>query len=107
MGRFTYDSSVRVDFDDRTLAHLQVVIGAKMRRGESFHFEWKDDPSTGDGRTMVWVHPHATVVYKFYGSRMPAVNRAWVDALMMLANSPGGLHVIAEPAERPRESESP
>lgn len=99
MGKFTYDSTFRVDFDDRLLTHLQVVIGAKLRRGESFHFSWKDDPSIGNGRTTVWVHPGASVVYKFYGSRRPAINRAWVEALMHTANSPGGLYVVPEPPE--------
>ncbi len=43
MGKFIYDSTIKVDFDDRLLAHLQVVIGAKLRRGEAFHFTWRDD----------------------------------------------------------------
>ena len=36
MGKLTYDSTLTVDFDDRVLAHLQLVIGAKLRRAESF-----------------------------------------------------------------------
>lgn len=99
MGKFIYDSMVKVDFEDRLLAHLQLVIGAKLRRGESFHFTWKDDASIGDGRTVVWVHPRVSLVYKFYGSRRPAINRAWVEALMYTANSPTGLYTVPEPAE--------
>lgn len=38
MGKLYYDSTLNTDIDDRTLAHLQVVIGAKLRRGESFYF---------------------------------------------------------------------
>ena len=104
MGKFMYDSMTKVDFDDRVLAHLQAVIGAKVRRGESFHFTWKDDDSIGDGRTMVWIHPGASLLYKFYGSRQPAINRAWVDALMNAANSPGGLHLVPEPEEASSKS---
>lgn len=100
MGRFTYDGSVRADFDDRVLAHLQLVIGSKLRRGEPFHFSWRDDPSIGDGRTTVWVHAQASLVYKFHGSRSPQINRAWVDALMYTANSSNGLHIVPEPADR-------
>ena len=99
MGRFIYDSAVKVDFEDRLLAHLQLVIGAKMRRGESFHFTWKDDATIGDGRITVWVHPRCSIVYKFYGSRKPRINRAWVDALLYTANSPTGLYAVPEPAE--------
>jgi hypothetical protein len=99
MGKFTYDGIVKVDFEDRLLAHLQLVIGAKMRRGESFHFTWKDDTSIGDGRTTVWIHPRVSIVYKFYGSRKPAINRAWVDALLYTANTPVGLYIVPEPAD--------
>jgi hypothetical protein len=99
MGKFIYDSTIKVDFDDRLLAHLQVVIGAKLRRGEAFHFTWRDDSSIGDGRTMVWLHPRVSLVYKFYGSRRPAINRAWVEALIYTANSPSGLYPVAEPPE--------
>ena len=96
MGKFTYDGLVKVDFEDRLLAHLLLVIGAKIRRGESFHFTWKDDASIGNGRTTVWVHPRVSVVYKFYGSKAPEINRAWVDTLMSTANSPTGLYAVPE-----------
>ncbi|MGK3953533.1 ATP-dependent DNA ligase [Microbacterium sp. I2] len=98
MGKLIYDTTVKVDFDDRTLAHLQLVIGTKLRRGEPFHFTWRDDASIGDGRTTVWVHPRCSLVYKYYGSRMPRLNPAWIDALAHTANSPAGLYVVPEPA---------
>lgn len=101
MGKFTYDGIVRVDFEDRLLLHLQLVIGAKLRRGESFHFAWKDDTSIGDGRTIVWLHPRASLVYKYYGSRTPSINMAWIEALTFTANSTMGLHVVPEPPEHP------
>ncbi|MFE7845940.1 ATP-dependent DNA ligase [Microbacterium sp. NPDC057407] len=98
MGKFTYEGAVRVDFDDRTLAHLMVVIGTKLRRNEGFHFSWKDDASIGDGRTTVWVHAQSALIYKFYGSRLPKLNPAWVEALAFTANSSTGLYVVPEPA---------
>jgi len=99
VGKFIYEGTVKVDFDDRTLAHLQLVIGNKLRRGESFHFTWRDDKSIGEGRTSIWVHPHASLVYKYYGSRPLTINRAWGEALMFTANSPTGLHIVPEPPE--------
>lgn len=99
MGKFIYEGTVKVDFDDRTLAHLQIVIGGKLRRNESFHFTWKDDTSIGDGRTSVWLHSHCAIVYKYYGSRRPRLNTAWIDALAFTANSPGGLYLVPEPPE--------
>jgi hypothetical protein len=97
MGRLTYENTVKVDFDDRTLAHLQVVISNKLRHGEPFHFTWRDDASIGDGRTTVWIHPHSNLVFKFYGARRPSINAAWLDALAVTANSPSGLYVVPEP----------
>ncbi|MGV3712916.1 DUF7882 family protein [Pseudolysinimonas sp.] len=99
MGRLTYDGTIKVDFDDRVLAHLQLVIGAKIRRGESFHFSWRDDPSVGDGRTVVWIHPASNLSYKYYGSKQPAINRRWLEDLTTSANSAGGLHLVPEPSE--------
>lgn len=105
MGKFVYEGTVKVDFEDRTLAHLQIVIGTKLRRGEAFHFSWRDDPSIGDGRTTVWLHPRCSLVYKFYGSRRPSLNRAWIDALAQTANSATGLYVVPEPAEYENQPE--
>lgn len=99
MGKLIYDRGVKVDIDDRILAHLQVVIGSKLRRGEPFYFSWRDDPSIGDGRTSIWVHPRSSLSFKYYGSRQPRLNPAWIDALAQTANSPSGLYVIPEPAE--------
>ena len=73
MGKLIYDSTLTVDFEDRVLAHLHVVIGAKVRRGESFVFSWKDDPQNGDGRSIVWIHPTASIVFNFFGGRPPAI----------------------------------
>ena len=74
-----------------------------MRRGEPFHFTWKDDTSIGNGRTTVWVHPRCTLVYKYYGSRKPTINMAWIEALVYTANSPAGLYLVPEPAESSME----
>lgn len=97
MGTLTYDSTLSADFDDRTLAHLQIVMGAKLRRNEAFYFSWKDDASIGNGRSVIWMHPTIPVAFKFFGSRPPSINRAWIDELMLLANTPSGLHLIPEP----------
>lgn len=105
MGKLTYDSTMAVDFEDRTLAHLQLAIGAKLRRSEAFFFAWKDDPAAGDGRTIIWVHPTIPIAFKFYGSRPPAINRVWVEALMLSANSAQGLQLMPEP-EMPADTGS-
>ena len=98
MGKLTYDSTLTVDFEDRVLAHLQLVIGAKLRRGESFFFSWKDDPQIGDGRSSLWIQPSIPLHFKFVGGRPPAINAEWVNALMLTANSAQGLRILPEPS---------
>lgn len=98
MGKFIYDGGPKTDIEDRALMHLQLVMMAKLRRGEPFPFSWKDDSSVGGGRTTVWVHAGSSLVFKYAGSRQPAINRAWVDALAFTANSPTGLYLVPEPA---------
>ncbi|KZE37682.1 DUF7882 family protein [Microbacterium sp. T32] len=97
MGKFIYDGNIKVDFEDRLLAHLQAVIMAKVRRGESFPFTWKDDISTGGGRTTVYIHPNVSMVFKYHGSRNPQLSNTWLHALTYNANSGRGLYVVPEP----------
>ncbi|GAA2978604.1 hypothetical protein JOD63_003061 [Microbacterium terrae] len=96
MGRLIFRGGVRVDFEDRTLTHLYNVILAKLRRGESLHFTWKDDISAGDGRTTIWIHPGTSFVCKFSGPPVE-VNPLWLDELMTSAHSVSGLTITPEP----------
>lgn len=97
MGKFIYEKDTKADFEDRALAHLQAVIMAKLRRGESFSFSWKDDLSTGGGRTSVYLHAHSSIVFKFSGGRTPQLNPSWLHALTDTANSGRGLYLVPEP----------
>ncbi|RWZ64271.1 ATP-dependent DNA ligase [Labedella populi] len=100
MGKLVYgDSDIDIDIDDRSLAHLQIVIGNKLRRGESFFFSWKDDPAVGDGRSAIWLDRAIPLYFKFTGSRAPAINREWIDALNASANSGTGLIFTDEPGQ--------
>jgi hypothetical protein len=100
MGKFTFENTIKAEFEDRLLAHLQQVITSKLRRDECFLFTWKEDISVGGGRTSVWVHRGANLVFKFHGGRTPAINPAWLQALTYTANGPHGLYVVPEPDAR-------
>jgi hypothetical protein len=101
MGRFIYGNGhAKVEIEDRTLAHLQHVIGTKLHRSEPFFFTWKEDVSVGGGRHAVWIHPGADLGFKFHGNREPQLSRDWITALAMVASSPSGLYVVPEPAPR-------
>ncbi|RFA16355.1 hypothetical protein B7R21_01955 [Subtercola boreus] len=99
MGILLYGNpSIEIAFDDRALTHLQIVITAKLRRRESFVFSWTDSPDAGSGRSSIWVDASSTLYYRFHGSRIPSINRLWIEELMASANSGGGLFFSAEPA---------
>jgi hypothetical protein len=107
MGKLVYDSSTAIEFDDRLLAHLQLVIGAKLRRNESFFLSWKDEQDAGGGRSVIWLHPALPIRFKYVGSRMPLINRNWIDALTVAANSAGGLMPVTEPPAPGRPDSEP
>lgn len=98
MGKILYgDSGIEVVFDDRSMAHLQLVIGAKLRRGESFFFSWKDDPSVGDGRSSIWLSFAIPLYFRYSGSKPVTINRDWLEILTLSANSTTGLQFTPEP----------
>ncbi|PPG99373.1 hypothetical protein C5C33_17935, partial [Rathayibacter sp. AY1H3] len=70
MGKLLYGASgVEIEFDDRTLTHVQIVIANKLRRRESFFFSWRDDPAVGDGRSSIWLDPSVPLYFKYFGGR--------------------------------------
>jgi hypothetical protein len=98
MGRFIYDTIENsIDIDDRTLAHLRIVVMNKLRRSDSFMFDV--DHADGSGRRSYWMHAGVPIQFQFFGSRQPRINRAWIEELMDAASGPNGLTLLPEPAE--------
>lgn len=98
MGKLIYGVNYEIEFEDRTLQHLQLVISSKLRRGESFSFGWAKSVEIGSGRTAIWLHPAIPLVYEYNGNRPPTINQAWLEKLMQTANSAAGLQIVPEPA---------
>ena len=99
MGKFIYDTaSNSFEVEDRTLAHLRIVIMNKLRRSESFMFDLV--MSDGSGSRSFWINPAASIQFQFFGSRNPRINRAWIEELMAAASGPNGLGITPEPVER-------
>jgi hypothetical protein len=100
LGTLFYGSDrYAIDLDDRTLAHLQLAIVTKLRRHESFSLTWRDDQPSGQGRSVIWVHESIPLHFVYAGSRMPAVNRAWVTDLLETASTTVGMRLVPEPTE--------
>ena len=98
MGKLVYGMpSISVEFDDRLLAHLKIVIAAKLRRDESFMFTWDVAGEEVPTQSSVWLHP--AIPLQFETTAMPdsSINREWLEQLSRSSNSPSGLRVVAEP----------
>jgi hypothetical protein len=95
MGALTY-GGMTILFEDRLLAHLQIVIINKLRRRECFAMSWRDSDQVGDGRSTIWLDPSIPIYFKFDGSRVPAISSDWVHQLAVSADSSHGLIVTDE-----------
>ena len=94
MGYLVYGANgSEIEFDDRTLAHLQLVITAKLRRRESFTMTFDG----GFGRRAIWVDPAIPLMYSYSGPNATPLNKQWLDDMIMRAGTMSGLVVTAEP----------
>ena len=94
MGRLLYGSPpTAFDIDDRALAHVEIVVLAKLRRSESFAFSIA---GKGDARTSIWISPASDLQFE-YAKGTQTINRAWLESLIESANTPQGLRLGAEP----------
>jgi hypothetical protein len=96
MGVLVYGGQQRIEFDDRLLAHLQIVIGAKLRRHEGLFLSWREESNSGGGRVTVWVDPSQPLMFRYEDPVPPMINREWLDALTMASNTPRGVVVTEE-----------
>lgn len=86
-------SGVGLQLSDRFLAHLQLAINSKLRRGQSFALSWTLPVELGSGRMSVWIDASIPLRYHYDDTTLPVINRQWVDHLVRRANSPQGLEL--------------
>jgi hypothetical protein len=97
MGRLFYGATdMPIEIDDRALAHLKVVIGTKLRRGESFTLSWRHPDDQPRGRSTIWVDPAIPLRFVFDEPEPASLNREWIDKLARSANTSGGITLIPE-----------
>jgi hypothetical protein len=84
------------EMDDRMLAHLQLIVGVKLRRGENFFMAWKAPALSGQGRRAIWVDNGIPIYFEYSGGREPKLNFAWAEKLADAASKGGGLMIMAE-----------
>lgn len=102
MGQLIYDSEDRpIVLDDRTLAHLKVVLTTKLRRQEGFTLSWRHPANQPRGRSTIWLHPAIPLLFIFDEPEPPELNQQWVQSLMNSANSSGGIALVDEVIDGP------
>ena len=82
-------------FEDRLLAHLQVVITTKLRRREAFALNWV--PEGTGGREAIWVDNGVPIRFRYDEAGVSSLNREWLDVLMDGTHRPTGLLITPEP----------
>jgi hypothetical protein len=98
MGTMLYGSPPsEVPIDDRTLAHLKVVIVSKLRRNESFLLSWELPPESPEGRRSIWMHPAIPLEFAFEHRDRPELNSQWLEALARTSMGIDGLRIVPEP----------
>jgi hypothetical protein len=102
VGLLMYDGE-EFDFDDRVLAHLQIVISTKLRRREDFFLSWSLPIERGSGRHAIWIDNGVPLHFFYSGSRPASINRDWIEALLLSSARASGLQLSDEP-ESQRQS---
>lgn len=98
MGRLIYPGAVYgIEFDDRTLAHVRVVIMNKLRRSESFMLNLTSPHGTS--HSSLWVSSLIPMQFEISSRTSIRLNPRWLDALMVAANSADGFTIVPEPHE--------
>lgn len=96
MGTLLYGNGSGIQIDDRTLEHLRLAMAVRLRRGESFMVSIPiDEPGIGSRRNL-WVSPAVPLQFIASGSRVPPLNRMWVQAMGESEDSTGTLTVMPE-----------
>jgi hypothetical protein len=92
MGNLVYgDAQFDIELDDALLAHLQIVIGAKLRRNESFYFSWTAESSTGPRKNTIWLQHSIPLRYHYSDDSTHPIDRDLLERLAAAANTSNGL----------------
>ena len=70
--------------------------GTKLRRHESFLLNWEIPIEQGGGRMSLWISREIPLAFVFNGSRPPALNERWMEALLQTSQRTGGMVIMPE-----------
>ena len=98
MGTLEYVTPQHIaEIDDRTLAHLQIVICNKLRRDERFTLRLSPQDGISGPVTVLWMAASLPLRFEYLRQTKHIINPAWLQLLADAAASNSGLWVIPEP----------
>lgn len=94
MGKLFYGATDRpIEIDDRTLAHLAVVVSTKLRRSESFTLTYAHAPEDGSGRSTIWLQPAIPLRFAFDSAESFKLDPQMLQDMATDAATTRGLHL--------------
>jgi len=94
MGKLTYGAIQReIVMEDRLLAHLEVVVLARLRRNNPLTLRWVERDEDGDGRRTIWIHPGSDLYFEYTGAEHGELDRELLDTLVRAADSNSGINL--------------
>ncbi|MFK4114224.1 hypothetical protein ACI2K6_06325 [Microbacterium sp. NPDC006705] len=100
MGELRYGSDlIAVAMPDDILAHLQLVVAAKLGAGEGFTVSWRH--SDGQGRSTLWLERSIPLRFDFASPHPVATDPRRVRAMLTEAAAVTGVSLGTLPLEAP------
>ncbi|MEI5582646.1 MULTISPECIES: DUF7882 family protein [unclassified Agromyces] len=87
------DGWMRIELDDDLLAHVALVVFAKLRRREPLLVSWTDPAGS---RAQAWLHPNSTIVARHTAGVDTSIDRRRAERMMVAANSNWGLRLTGD-----------
>jgi hypothetical protein len=98
MGILKYSrDAVAVYLDDRTLAHLHIVMAAKLRDGSSFVVTGLASLAR-NARDAVVIEPRTPLQLTYTEKVDLSLNPRWLDAIRAASSKSLGIVLVSEPA---------
>jgi hypothetical protein len=102
MGSLYYGPrEIAIHIEDRTLAHLRVVVTTKFRRNEAFALSLQHRDGEPGDHTTLWLHPAIPLRFVFDEPERTDLSRAWMEELVNAANTTAGIHLTDDHADGP------
>lgn len=94
MGQLFYgDTAEPIEFPDRLLAHLKVVITTKLRRAESFTLSWRHLDGDAGGRSSLWLQESIPLRFVFDSAEPEQLDGHLLQDMAHRSNASSGLVV--------------